>query len=464
MSRGAWSLPLVLLAALLMVQPAQAAAGGAGPVWLLPGEYRIELYVLDRRRRHKAEVSFSVGDDLTVKTFASRYEGRGCAGRLLEFQAGESALVLAETVVEGAAVCAAAQYVLTLPPDQRYAAEPTARISAIEARVDGAVMPTHIVSVSHARTGAANFIRHHRLWQLADVLAVGNPAILHEYASVVGDDGIRAEARKAYEAEADRYFAEMRSEATAAAMQRFRQRFPASVRYPEALHEEAELAYRAALAANTVQAMQVFRRNYAGSHRAEDAYAQEAALAYQAVRGSDNMVDLQDFAEKYPGTSPADEARSIAWNRFAERFSIELVGKRESAQRAFSGGGIARSAAGSCMDLGRTVSVAPRAGSGAQPVEVTLRWVLSQQYEPLKISDDDSIYVDKVYRLNPGNGYRVSEEIDFGCVITAVRVHHAALSLLGRFVGAAPEESGVNVTLTGFTFGYELQSIRWSAQ
>lgn len=74
---------LALLAWLWLGLTAQLqAAPGTGQLKLLPGSYKILLYVMDPYRAYKAELELQVADNLTGINGRSSYDGRKCAGTL----------------------------------------------------------------------------------------------------------------------------------------------------------------------------------------------------------------------------------------------------------------------------------------------------------------------------------------------------------------------------------------------
>lgn len=181
-------------------------------------------------------------------------------------------------------------------------------------------------------------------------------------------------------------------------------------------------------------------------------------------RGGPMNQRPQSSTARAAATRQSTERENAAATRFFnENYNIRVVSRRESAIRPFQSRGLLGSSAGSCRDISRSVEITPKTSAlPPRPMQIKIRWILKRDYQPLGIREEgDPIRREKTYTIS-ANSNRVSDTIDFNCVPTAMRLHHAALSVLGGIAGASPSESGVNINLRGTDFGFEVVSVGWA--
>lgn len=165
------------------------------------------------------------------------------------------------------------------------------------------------------------------------------------------------------------------------------------------------------------------------------------------------------YANQYPG-SP--HAKPVMRDMFAKFFSVKIVGKNESPQRATRESGLVASAAGSCKNIARTIEIKPTTTQlPSHDITLDVRYILRRTYSPYIINEkDDPLYLNKTYVLGKGNSFHISDEVTFDCVPTAMRIHGVVMSLAGKLLGMKEKDTGINITLTNIGFDFDLLDVK----
>jgi hypothetical protein len=165
------------------------------------------------------------------------------------------------------------------------------------------------------------------------------------------------------------------------------------------------------------------------------------------------------YISEFPDKPQAQQARRDFFSKF---FKVGIVNKQETAPRAITSRELLSSMAGSCKDISRTIKVEPTASLNLRnDFNITVKYTLRRTYKPLKLAEDnDPIHISRSYTLRASDNYRLLDTVKFDCVMTSGRFHAAGLSLLGKLMGAKPEDAAVVTTLSDIGFDLDVVDIK----
>lgn len=192
---------LILAAALAApALPGMATTNSSQQVELLPGDYSLHFYVMDRRK-YATELEFSVDESLQLHSLSSKLHGRErCNGTLAGYQGNSSKLEISERPTgQDNGGCAKLSYQLELVPAQRFQLEPSKRLQKITVLLNGKPVATSIQKLDYRPLPLANFMQQHQVWPAHQVLASGNPDLIEQYQRVLKSPDLIAQAKATYQ-------------------------------------------------------------------------------------------------------------------------------------------------------------------------------------------------------------------------------------------------------------------------
>ena len=125
--------------------------------------------------------------------------------------------------------------------------------------------------------------------------------------------------------------------------------------------------------------------------------------------------------------------------RIQRFFDFNLKGSKLGEQEDFSGRGLITSNSGVCQNMEKYLDIRPKfniAEAEGLNLTVSLRGTLKRYYRPVALnSQEDPINKDIVLSLNPANYYSASQNFDYGCVPTSMKIANVGFSLIAKVAG-----------------------------
>ncbi|MHB8987972.1 MAG: hypothetical protein ACYC6S_04225 [Desulfobulbia bacterium] len=174
----------------------------------------------------------------------------------------------------------------------------------------------------------------------------------------------------------------------------------------------------------------------------------------------DRMEDYFIYAGEYPGSEHVEKVMSDMFTNF---FNVEIVSKSESKQRSTQQKGLASSSRGTCKDISRIIKISPKQGKiiSRDIISVKAKYVLRRTYTPYALEEkDDPLVTTRTYTLTKNNGFSVTDEVKYDCVLTSGRYHFAAFSFLGKILGKKSDETSITTELTNIGFDIDILDVK----
>jgi len=395
---------LALLAWLWLGLTAQLqAAPGTGQLKLLPGSYKILLYVMDPYRAYKAELELQVADNLTGINGRSSYDGRKCAGTLSATSLTASTLQLAESMTGTDDICNAASYQINLNTASPYAQQAAQRFADISITSKSKSIKTRIARVEYQPSKLAGFIQKHHMWSLDELSARNDPLLLAQYLDAVNGP-LKQQAEAAY-------------------------------------GQSLDSRYQQAAAANSVDALHAFRQTFPLAPQAAQALKQETALAFAAAKASDDLPAYATFLNNYPQAAERQAAQQLLHDSFLREYKISATLSAIRPPKEHNGVSLADSRAyGSCTGLQWNITIRPHGAQSAN-LKLNAQWRLVPNYSKLGSFSAEQRRQQASYSLNADNNWQLEDTINFDCIAADVEIRK-----LSDSISAALQQQALPVT------------------